>query len=74
MRFPSFAEMRVMIVQKKKRKVTKLILAGAAIISIGLLAAGGITFNPILLGAGVAAIFLMCAGMIGLRKPPQTYF
>jgi hypothetical protein len=66
--------MNVILVQRKESKVSKLILAGAAIISIGLLVSGGITFNPILLGAGVAAIFLSCGGIVALRKPPQTYF
>lgn len=64
----------MLVVQKKRSKLTKLILGGATIISIGLLIAGGITFNPILLGAGVAAIFLSCGAIVALRKPSQTYF
>ena len=66
--------MRVFVIRKKKSMLSKLILASAAAISVGLLIAGSITLNPLLLGAGVATLFLSCGGLIGLRKRPEVYF
>jgi hypothetical protein len=54
--------------------LSKLILGSITIISLGLLIGGSVTFNPIVIGAGLAALFLSCGGLIGLRQSSEVYF
>lgn len=62
-----------MRINHSKNKKTKLVIAGVALISFAVLVAGGILFNPICLGAGVAGLFLSCSAFIGLHKPPSPH-
>jgi hypothetical protein len=62
--------MRVIRVQKKK-KMSKPVIAIFAFASLAVLAAGGILMNPILIGAGVAGLFLMCGAAVSLTKSPS---
>lgn len=62
--------MRVIRVPKKKN-MSKLVIAIVAFASLATLAAGGILMNPIMIGAGVAGLFLMCGAAVSLTKPPS---
>lgn len=62
--------MRV-IQRKSQKKLTTLVLLMMGITSGGILIAGGITGNPILLGAGAAGLLFVCVGSIGFKKTPQ---
>ena len=57
----------------KRQKKTKLVIAAFALTSFAVLVAGGILFNPICLGAGVAGLFLSCSMVVGLKKPPTPH-
>lgn len=64
-----------MRINHPKNKKTKLVIAGFVFISFAVLVAGGILFNPICLGAGVAGLCLSCSALIGLHRPtpPHPY-
>ena len=65
--------MRIIEVKKKRYK-TKLVIAAVALTSFALLFAGGILFNPICLGAGVAGLFLSCGAVVSLKPRTPTHF
>jgi hypothetical protein len=57
----------------RKNKKTKLIIGSLALISFAVLAAGGILFNPICVGAGVAGLFLTCGTLVSIFKPGNQH-
>ncbi len=64
--------MRVIRVAKKK-KMSRLVIAIFAVASVGILAAGGILMNPILIGVGVAALFLSAGAAVSLTRPQNLH-
>lgn len=63
-----------MLKVKRERNKTKLVIAAFALTSLAVLIAGGILFNPICLGAGVAGLFLSCGAAVSLKSPTPTHF
>jgi hypothetical protein len=64
--------MRMMRVSTKGTtpRMTPLVIASLGITSLGLLIAGGLSGNPILLGAGVATLLLSCGAILSTRREP----
>jgi hypothetical protein len=60
--------MRVLRTPKQKSR-TKLVMSVLAIASVATLISGGILMNPILLGAGIAGLFLSCGAVVAVRRP-----
>ncbi len=60
--------MRVLRTQKKK-PMTKLAMSVLAVASVATLIAGGILMNPLLIGGGVAGLFLTCGAVVSVRRP-----
>ena len=58
--------MRVLRVVKKK-PMAKLAMSLLAVASVATLISGGILMNPILIGAGVAGLFLSCGAVVSMR-------
>jgi hypothetical protein len=58
--------MRVIRVVKKK-SMAKLAVLLLTVASVATLLSGGILMNPILIGAGVAGLFLSCGALISVR-------
>jgi hypothetical protein len=60
--------MRVLRTRKKKSmaKVAMSILAVASVVTF---IVGGVLMNPILIGAGIAGLFLCCAAVVSVRRP-----
>jgi hypothetical protein len=58
--------MRVVRIQKQT-KPSQLLLGTLGIVGIGLLIAGGVLSNPILLGAGFAGLVFACGGCISSK-------
>jgi hypothetical protein len=61
------------LVPKKKNKKAKLITGSLALISLAVLVTGGILFNPICIGAGVAGLFLTCGALVSVFKPGNQH-
>ena len=59
--------MRVIRVVKKK-PMAKLAMLLLAVASVATLISGGILMNPILIGAGVAGLFLSCGAAVSMRR------
>ncbi len=59
--------MRVLRVVKKK-PMAKLAMSLLAVASVATLISGGILMNPILIGAGVAGLFLSCGAAVSMRR------
>ncbi len=64
--------MRVIRVAKKK-KMSRSVIGVFAITSVGILAAGGILMNPLLIGVGVAALFLSAGAAVSLTRPQNLH-
>ena len=47
-------------------KVAMSILAVASVVTF---IVGGVLMNPILIGAGIAGLFLCCAAVVSVRRP-----
>lgn len=60
--------MRVLRVVKKK-PMTKLAMSLLAVASVATLISGGVLMNPILIGAGIAGLFLTCSAAVAVRRP-----
>lgn len=68
--------MKVLHVRPKRMKKAVIGTAALGLLSLGLLIGGGVTGNLILVGAGVALLLFVCAGVLGTRRPssPSTSF
>jgi hypothetical protein len=60
--------MRVLRTQKKK-SMTKVAMSILAVASVATFIVGGILMNPIVIGAGIAGLFLSCAAVVSVRRP-----
>jgi hypothetical protein len=59
--------MRVIRVVKKK-PMAKLVMTLLAVASVATLISGGMLMNPILIGAGVAGLFLSCGAVVSMKR------